>query len=207
MRHIVICGLPGTTLFFHIIAHKARFWRKVFEHKICRFSLKRLSETYLILGRRKRNTIRTVYWSSRIVPVILVIFQWKLDFLQNFRKTLKYQISWKSAQWKPSCSIPRRIDETRKLIVAFRNFGKAPKKKESCRVSGIWSRKLYYPNGWENGTKIISEFEQKGSSENKGISKALTKLRRRGAAEVVYATKQWQCANERSSFHDNFCAS
>jgi hypothetical protein len=44
------------------------------------------------------------------------------------------------------------MDEMRKLVVAFRNFAKAPKKK-TWRVSGIWSRKLYYPKGWEKRNK------------------------------------------------------
>ena len=50
----------------------------------------------------------------------------KLEFSrQFFRKILKYQISWKSIQWKPSC--PIRTDMT-KLIVAFRKFANAPDK-------------------------------------------------------------------------------
>ena len=43
-----------------------------------------------------------------------------------FRKTIKYQISWKSVLWKPICSI--RTDMT-KLIVAVCNFVNAPSKK------------------------------------------------------------------------------
>ena len=43
-------------------------------------------------------------------------------FSTDFRKILKYQISWKSVQWEPSCSM--RTDVS-KLIVTFRNFAKA----------------------------------------------------------------------------------
>ena len=35
MRHIAICGLPGSTIFFHIILYAARFSKRVMEHKIC----------------------------------------------------------------------------------------------------------------------------------------------------------------------------
>ena len=83
------------------------------------------------------------------------------------------------------------MDEMGKLVVAFRNFAKAPKKKKKpavCREFGLVNCTIQKVG--KNGTKIICEFEQKGSSENKGISKAVTKLNRRGAAEVVYATKQ-----------------
>jgi len=63
----------------------------------------------------------------------------KLEFsLQVFRKILKYRISWKSAQWEPSCSMQadgrteERTDVTQ-LIVAFRNFANAPKKCHAMR--------------------------------------------------------------------------
>ena len=44
-------------------------------------------------------------------------------------KKLKYQISSKSVQWKPSCSMQTDSGQTdiTKVIVAFRNFVNAPK--------------------------------------------------------------------------------
>jgi len=53
--------------------------------------------------------------------------------LMDFRKILKYQISWKSVQWERSCSFltdSRR--DMMKLIVAFRNFSKAPRNGHIC---------------------------------------------------------------------------
>ena len=52
----------------------------------------------------------------------------KLEFSGQFfgeKKTLKCQISWKSAQWVPSCYM--RTDgqtDMTKQIIAFRNFAK-----------------------------------------------------------------------------------
>jgi hypothetical protein len=35
MCHIAICGLPDSTIFFHIISQKAKFKKKITEHKMC----------------------------------------------------------------------------------------------------------------------------------------------------------------------------
>ena len=35
MRHIVICGPPRFTIFFHTISQKLRFQKKVTEHETC----------------------------------------------------------------------------------------------------------------------------------------------------------------------------
>jgi len=52
-----------------------------------------LSETFPIL-RTERDMIENVYWSSGRMPVILARL-----FSKDFRKMLKYQISWKSVEW------------------------------------------------------------------------------------------------------------
>jgi len=60
-------------------------------------------------------------------PLFLSDFKNTWIFSTKFRRTLKYQISGKSAHWKPTCSMrtDRLTDET-KLIVAFHNFADAP---------------------------------------------------------------------------------
>ena len=74
MRHIVICGLPGSTLFFHIISKTPRFSKKkVSECKMCVLIFSTtLFETFLILRRTERDMIKNVDWSSCKVPFILV---------------------------------------------------------------------------------------------------------------------------------------
>jgi hypothetical protein len=70
MRHIV-CGLSGCPIFFCIISQMARFSKNVTEREICfDFSLKLLSEIFLILRRTERDMIVNVLWSLCKVFVI-----------------------------------------------------------------------------------------------------------------------------------------
>jgi hypothetical protein len=61
-------------------------------------------------------------------PLFLPDFNETWVFSTDFRKILIFRISWKSAQWEPSCSMRTavRTDMT-KLIVDFRSFAKASK--------------------------------------------------------------------------------
>ena len=69
MHHIVMCGLPGSKIFFHIISQTAWFL------KIFWFSLQLLSETFLIL--------RWIEWdkSSTENTVHILHLSWDLSFL------------------------------------------------------------------------------------------------------------------------------
>jgi hypothetical protein len=115
---------------YNIFPHyliKGTIHEKVTELKhVFWFPLQRSSETFLILRRNEWNLTKNVYWSSRKVPVILVRLNKAWVFSANFRKIPKYQISWKSVQWEPRCSMwtDGRTGLT-KIIVAFHNFEKA----------------------------------------------------------------------------------
>ena len=60
-------------------------------------------------------------------------------FLTDFVEILKYQISWKSVQWQPNCSM--RTDgrtDTTKLTVAFRNFANTSKNRLIYTGTYLW---------------------------------------------------------------------
>ena len=93
--------------------------------------------TFLILRRIEQDMIKKCLVLFVKLPVILVRFEWNLNFIDRIRKILQYQISWKSFQWETSYY--RRTDMT-KLIIAVRNFANSSKKRcfesPKFRVSG-----------------------------------------------------------------------
>jgi len=110
-------------------SHKRRYFRKrnlLNTKRVLWFSLKLLTETFLFLRSKDWDMVKNAYWSSCKEGVMLVRFEWNLNFLNIFSKNIQILISWQTVQWKPSCSI--RTDgqtEMTKLTVTFRNFAKA----------------------------------------------------------------------------------
>ena len=128
--YIVICGLSGSYhIFFYILINSVIFRNKLLNIKyVFWFSLQLLSETFLILRRIKWDTIINVRRSSCKAPLI-VRFWWNLNFLYDFQKIFKHQISFKSIWWEPSSSVRSdRWTDLTKLTVTFHNFANMPEK-------------------------------------------------------------------------------
>jgi len=130
MRHIVVCALPHSTLFFpHYLINGTIFGKGLLNPKcVFWFSVQLLSETFLIVRWTERDMIKNVYRSSCKVPHILHQM-WRYLNLDSFLKIFIYQISWESVQWEPSCYKRTDGKNKTKRTVAFRDFPHAPENK------------------------------------------------------------------------------
>ena len=119
---------------FSTLSHKRHAFEKELLNTKCVFwfSLQLLSETFLILRRNEWDMIKNVYWSTHKVPLFFSDFNETWIFSTDFRKILRYQISWKSVQWERSSMQTDRRTNVTKLIVAFRNFANAPNIIRNC---------------------------------------------------------------------------
>ena len=141
MRHIVICGLPGSTIFSALSDKLTDLRKKKRLNTKCVFwfSLQLLSETFLILRRTERDIIKNLYRSSCKVPVILVLLKWNSNFLDRFSKhshiwnfkKIRFSGSRIFPCWQTDGRNADKWTDLAKLIVAFRNFTNAPK---NCRI-------------------------------------------------------------------------
>jgi hypothetical protein len=91
MRHVVICGPSGSTIFFHIILQTARISKKkVIEHKMCVLIFSTtLAEIFFIIRKIKQDLIINLHTYSWQVPVTLVRFELNLNFLDRFSKHIQ----------------------------------------------------------------------------------------------------------------------
>jgi hypothetical protein len=127
--YIVICGVSDYDILRHylinskIFGKKKSYWtQNVCSDCLCNFRLKHFSFCEDL----------SKIWSNMYIglhvqyPLFLSYFKKAQIFSTVFRKILKYQISWKSVQWEPSC--PKRTDgHEKKPMVVFFNFVNASK--------------------------------------------------------------------------------
>ena len=112
MRHIVISGLAGSyytsTIFFsHFPINGAISEKKNIDHETCVLILSTtfVRKKILILKRIQWDTIKNAHCSLCKVTVIVVRFQWRINFLFRFSKNTQITTCIKTVHWEPSCSM------------------------------------------------------------------------------------------------------
>jgi len=113
MHHIVICGLPCSK-YFSKCSHLQKMFEKVAEYKafVLIFSTNFVWK-FLILRRKEWDKIKNKYIGLHVkYPIFMSDFKRTWIFWTDFRKILKYQISWKSVQCGPSCAMGRTDGHT-----------------------------------------------------------------------------------------------
>ena len=117
MCHIVICDMPRSTKFFHIFSQTSRFSEKRYwTSNVCFGFLSNCCLKYFSFSEEMSEIWLKKYIGIHVkYPLSLSDFTETWIFATDFRKILKYQISWKSVQWEPSCSMRkgRRTDGER----------------------------------------------------------------------------------------------
>ena len=146
---IVICGMSGFTIFFHIISNGTISgywtWHACFDflYNFClkHFSLwEELREIWskMYIGLHVKCPLFVLDFNESLTPILLtwkigcapnnasrwqmgfnLAYKW-LIFWTHFRKILKYQISWKSVQCEPICFM--RTDRHDEAYICFSRF-------------------------------------------------------------------------------------
>jgi len=105
LRHVVVCGLLSLQYFFTLFHKGTIFEAMLLNIKfIFRISPQHLSETFFILRSNERNMIRMCFGLD-VKYTLILDFNENLIFRTDFLKKFNYQISRKSFQWEPSCSL------------------------------------------------------------------------------------------------------
>jgi hypothetical protein len=110
------------TLYFHIISYRHGFrvgGGGSRTYHVCFDFLYKFVRNIPHSKRKLARYYRNIHTSSLMLNETRILST-------DFRKIAKYQISWKSVQRQPSCSM--RANRMMKLIDAVRNFAIAPKK-------------------------------------------------------------------------------
>jgi hypothetical protein len=110
-------------IFPHYFVNGTIFGGKVTERKMCFwFSVQLFSGTFLIVTRIHWDMITSTTAVRVKYSMFLSDFNETWIFRTDFRKILRYQISWISVQWEPSSLRTDGRTDKIKLIFVFRSF-------------------------------------------------------------------------------------
>ena len=128
MHHTVMWPALLYNIFPHYLINGDIFEKKVIEYKLCVLIFStNLSETFLILRRSERDLIKNIYWSSCKVPIVLVRFQWNLNFLNGFSKNSHIKFHENPSNGNRVVPFGRKDGRTDRQTEVFRNIAKALK--------------------------------------------------------------------------------
>jgi hypothetical protein len=135
MLHIVICGLPRSTIFFNFISYTPRFSKNVTEHKMCvsNFSTtfaRNIFHSKKNWARYDRKFILLFMWSTLYSGPILMKLWFSRHIFEKYTN-IKFNENPSGGNGVFPCGqtderTDGRTDMT-KLIVALRNIANAPK--------------------------------------------------------------------------------
>jgi hypothetical protein len=104
--YIVICSLFGCAVFSTLFHTCHDFLKNLWNLKCALwFPFQLLSETYIILRRIQGVIIINDTCLHVKHPSFFSYCKETWIYATEFRKVVKYQISWKTVQWQPSCSM------------------------------------------------------------------------------------------------------
>jgi len=131
MRYIVVCCLSGCTTFSTLSYkwHDSRKKKKVIEPTKFWFSLQILSQTFFNLRRNEWDNKKIVFvftWSTCYSCQILMKLEFSRQIVEKHYNVKFHENSSCGSRVNPCEQTDRQTDMTQ-LIVAFRNFAKAPK--------------------------------------------------------------------------------
>jgi len=92
-------------IFPHFLIKVMIFWEKIFWTLNVCFALSKTFVLHTCNSNKNSATYHKCTYVSHKVPVILVSFQSELIFSTDFKKIIRYQISWKFVQWETSSSM------------------------------------------------------------------------------------------------------
>jgi len=160
-RHIVICALPRlyNTFPHYLKRHDFRKKKSYRTQNVC-FDF---PYNFFFISYSKKNQARYqnyiffFMYGTRYSCQIST----NLNFLDRFSEK-KHQISWKSVQWRPSCSVRDGQTDMTKLVVAFRIFANAPK--ISCEnLIATLNTETIFPNIFSRRRNHIGNWQSAGA--------------------------------------------
>ena len=136
MRRIVICGMPGSTISFRIILWTTQFAKESYWTYMCvvAFSTNfvwKVSHYKKNWARYDQKCTRVGVWSVRYFSPIFMRLVFSRQVFEKYSYINFHENPSSGSRVHANGQTDRQTDMT-KVIVAFGNFGNAPKKRNHC---------------------------------------------------------------------------